>query len=231
MVEIISTTVTQTRIFGPDEIPFVQLQLSQSSELIQKQFAFANPGPMLPFEAPQVPTFQGGFMEVNGKDVVITQLRIEPQRIILVVAGSSISANMIYGRLAELLKKIDSREGKSGLVERLLSEETSTVVRLAFPITRMVREGAWEKFSSGLSERIESHGATVVSTPFSFRFRIRFTELPEKLSSHGIQLSNKSVVIEMRTQTSPEDCTFFVSSPNSTDAHKALLDFLEKSFS
>lgn len=232
MAEVISMNVVQTRIFGIDEIPFVQLRIPQLSEVIRQEFGFKEPEPSTPFDLMSmgVVNFQNGLIEVEGKPVVINQLGIEPVRIVLNVGATSNTASAIYARLKEVLKGLSGREDGAAPSELLLAEETTTVVKLRFPITKITEEGHLGVFASGLSEWIENHGARVIATPFSVRFQVRFIEIPETLASRNVQLSTKNVTIEMRAQTSPDDNVFFISSPCSTDKHLALIDFLERTF-
>lgn len=233
MKRITSMRVTQVRIFRQDDLPWAQIlsgalhpRLVQVLEL--KPVLPPQPAPGLPIGF-QVIFMAGQFKQAN-KIIVIEQLLFDERRIILTVVGNSQESNQAFDLLRELLAEIDPRQDKPAYEPLILSEETTTVAELDFGITRMLKGSQLEIFEKDLPRRVETLGAKALPFLSSIRFHIHYDELPESLKQHSITLLDKDVVIEWRQQTSLADNTFFISSPNSSDAHLELVRQLEKVF-
>jgi hypothetical protein len=226
-----SMRVTQVRIFRQDDLPWAQIlsgaihpRLAQVLEL--KPVLPPQPVPGLPVGL----IFMAGQFKLADKVIVVEHLLFDERRIILTVVGDSKESNKAFDLLRELLAEIDPRQDKSAYEPLILSEETTTVAELDFGITRMLKGSQLEIFEKDLPRRVETLGAKALPFLSSIRFHIHYDELPESLKQQSITLLDKDVVIEWRQQTSLADNTFFISSPNSSDAHLELIRQLEKAF-
>ncbi|MDY6968484.1 MAG: hypothetical protein SVR08_07520 [Spirochaetota bacterium] len=73
-----------------------------------------------------------------------------------------------------------------------------------------------------------NYDARISFIPYSVRFQISYNDIPEKLVKNKISISDKSVLIELREKTEPNDQIYFTVSPTGTETHLELLNTIEK---
>jgi hypothetical protein len=232
MKRIMSMRVTQIRIFRSDEIPFAQLQSGVASQKLAQALGlqlFAPPQPVPGLPIPQV-IYGTGQLKENEKITVIEQLAFDERRIVLMIAGDSRTCNKVFEVVRKIIIEIDQRQEKPAYEPLILSEETMTILKLDFPITKLLKDGSLETFGKDLTTRVENLGAKAQAFVSSVHFRIHYDDLPDLLKKQGISLLDKEVAIEWRQQSAVDDNIFFITSPNSSDDHLQLIQHLEELF-
>jgi len=222
-------SVTQVRIFAPDEIPISLIRTQGITESIRSRFQFRNvtdTQAVVPNDPRTTITFSAGQFERENEVFSIPSLSFEFRRILLTIEGTSEVAGTVFASIVDLLKTIDKRESIPEYVPLFWSEETSSVIRLGFPIARFLERSPLEEASSTLEKWIATSSIGARITPSAIRFRVEYDQLPEELRSRKIQLLDKEVRIEMRLNTAPEDGVYFLQTPTSSDFHLEIIEFL-----
>jgi hypothetical protein len=233
MNQLSSMNVAQIRLFRPDEIPLQILQLPVAVQEIRQAFGF---GQLPAIQYSGIPDFGGGIAYANGQfsfddsNYPIVLLQIEPRRIRIGASGSSRVVSSIFDRLREIMIKLDTRAEKPVYEPILLTDETTTVIRLDFPITRLFDSQDLRDLASGLESKVAHHGAEIKVVPSGIRFRVAFDQIPDSLRKYGASILDKDIRIELRSQTQVDDNVYFISSPNTSDAHLELVSYFEKTF-
>ena len=233
MKKISWISVTQVRLFRNDEIPLSLLQLPLIIQQSKVALGFTQDPIVQPAPSPDLP---GSIVFVNGQFVTdsavfaVPQLQIEPRRIRISISATSDIANLLFERLKQVMISVDTRSEKPTYDPLVLTEETGTAVNLDSTLRRLFLGDAGERLLAGLQATLESHGAVASIEPVGLRYHVRFSELPEALRKYGVTLLEKDIRIEVRNQTPAEDKNYFIVSPNSSDSHFALIDYLENTF-
>jgi hypothetical protein len=226
-------SVTQIRIFKAEEIPLAVVQMSSAANAIKDAFVFRQVTPLAPpltFDPAGAVQFTSGEISVEGVVVAVPQLIVETRRIILSVSSTSHIANRVFESLKIVLAGIDARDPKASYDPIMTTEETVSTVRLDFPILNLF-PASLADFSRGLTERLSAFGSKVHSYPSGIKFHVEYTDLPESLKAQNIFHLPKEVRIEVRNQTAPNDNVYYIQSPNPTDEHLELLDYISEVFS
>ena len=233
MGELIGIRVSQVRIFNPDELPFNYLTLDANIKRINKEFSFRQAMILSPQQTGDLlggVTFFGGIIVSNSGQSVIEQIIIESRRVIIAVAGDSKAADGVFGRLKELLKEFDQRQNKPPLESIVTTQDTTTIMRLPFPISKLFSTGSLGVFSKELDTRVEQPLAKARIFPSSIKFRVSYYDVPESFKAKNVELLDKEIVIEYRVGTAIEENTFFISSPSQSEIHLEMVAFLESTF-
>jgi hypothetical protein len=233
MKRLDSLHVVQLRLFRTDEISLSDLRLESSVQRIQRLFSFKQ---VLPVQPPLSADPQGAIAFISGeikqgeKSYEVEKLIIEPRRIIIAVASTSAVAQSVFDELKALILEVDQREAKPVYDPILMTEETTTVVHLDFPITSLFAGEAFSNLIAGFASRTANHGAKTRIVPSSLHFRVSYEDLPDSLKRSNISLLDKDIAIELRVHTAVEENAYFVTSPNSSDVHLGLIALLEDVF-
>jgi hypothetical protein len=233
MNKLLSLSVVQLRVFRVDEIPFSSLQLESSTQKIQKAFGFKQTGPINTLFIAEVAggiAFRAGEFPSGSTTTVVDQIIIEPRRILISVSGSSETADQVFAHLREVMREIDQRSERPALEPLVLTQETTTIMQLDFPITALVAGTPLEAFQTGVNSLIDSQGSRVRIYPSSIHFRVSYDDLPESLKASNITLADKDIGVEIRAGTAVQERTFFITSPNPSSKHIDLVSLFEKTF-
>jgi hypothetical protein len=233
MYQVAWLAVTQVRIFRAEEIPISLLQVESAAKAIRAAFSFRQFVPIAPPVSADPMgglSFGQGELKENGTSIGIQQLTIEPRRIILNVHSSSSNANKVFGRVIELLRQLDPRAEKPSYEPLLCTEQTVSTVKFGFPISKLFDSNPLLQFGKGLEEKIVGYAGRPKIVPSAVHYHVTYSDLPETLTSQNILQLAKDVRIEMRSQTALDDNTFFIQSPNPSDVHLRLVDYIEESF-
>jgi hypothetical protein len=233
MKRIDSLHVLQVRVFRTDEIPMSTVRLENSIHKTQTLFSFKQCLPLQPPLAadPQgAIAFMSGEFTFEGRTYEIDRLVIEPRRVLIGIAAPSTVASAAFEKLKTLIIEIDPRTPKPGYDPLVLTEETTTVVHLDFPITNLFADQRYTKFLAELPSMRNHSGAKTVVVPSSVHFRVSYRDLPEILAKNKVTLLDKDIAIELRVGTDVSENVYFITSPTSTDAHLVLISFIEDSF-
>jgi hypothetical protein len=188
-------------------------------------------------QPPAVPDPAGGIgfiscdLEQEASPISIEQVVIESRRITIAVNASSEHCIYVFTRLIELLREIDQRPLKPEFKPLIMTEETTTVVQLDFPITILFKASQVSAFSDKLGSIVNNYGAKAAIWPNGVKFRISYLNPPSILKANNIDLVDREIRIEQRVNTAVEENTYFIISPNSSDIHMKLIAKLEEIFS
>jgi hypothetical protein len=233
MGELIGIRVSQVRIFSPDELPFNHLRLDANIKRISKEFSFRQAmmlGPQQTGDLLGGVTFFGGTIISDSGQSVIEQIIIESRRVIIAVAGDSTAADSVFGRLKDLLKEFDQRQNKPLVEPIVTTQDTTTIMRLQFPISKIFSMGSLGAFTKELDTKVEQPLAKARIFPSSIKFRVSYYDIPESFKAKNVELLDKEIVIEYRVGTAIEENTYFISSPSRSDIHLEMVEFLEHTF-
>jgi hypothetical protein len=233
MKRLDSLHVVQIRLFRIDEIPLSDLRLESSVQRVQQAFSFKQSLPLQPplSADPQgAIAFMSGELKLGEKAYEVEKLIIESRRIIISVASTSATALSAFDTLKAIILKVDQREAKPAYDPVVMTEETTTVAHLDFPITSLFAGEAYNNLIAGFVSRIANYGAKTRIVPSSLHFRVTYEDLPASLKQSNISLSDKDIAIELRVNTGVEESAYFLTSPNSSDVHLGLIALLEDVF-
>ncbi len=223
--------VAQARIFRADELSPNLFRTDSAIQKIRTEFAFKQfaivPPPLTPDQQGGV-AFASGEFKVAAATYALESLVIESRRILMTIIGPSEIGNASFARLRDIAREIDQRLDKPDLVPLVLTEETTTVVQLDHPITRLATNGPLGKLLKGLPERTEGYGAKPRILPVAFQMRVTYDDLPTYLKDSNIALADSTISIELRAGTALGDNFYFVVSPNPSPKHLELIALLEK---
>lgn len=146
------------------------------------------------------------------------------------MASTSAVARSAFEKLKDLILEVDQREAKPAYDPLVMTEETTTVAHLEFPITSLFAGDACSSLVAGFASRTENHGAMTRIVPSSIRFRVSYEDLPESFRRNSISLLDKDIAIELRANTAIEENVYYMCSPNSSDVHLGLIALLEDIF-
>lgn len=233
MKRVDSLHIVQVRIFRNDEFFLSDLRLENSISEIKRRFSFKQ---ALPLESPASADPQGaiafmsGEVEDQDRAYEIERLIIESRRVIISAASSSSIATKFFEALRPVVIELDRREKKSAYEPLVMTEETTTVVHLDFPITSLFASEKFKGLMSGFTSLSSECGAKATIIPSSLHFRVSYRNLPEPLTKNNIALLDKDIAIELRVNTDVEENAYFITSPLSTDSHLKLISLIEDSF-
>ena len=110
-MEVIELRSTVVRIFPVDEIDIRAITNPAFSSNFAKDFNFP-PLQQPPLQGPTgVVFFQNGFLEIEGKKVIIDQITIDSRRIVVAVGGSSADARKVMDTVVSTAKAMETRGG------------------------------------------------------------------------------------------------------------------------
>jgi hypothetical protein len=233
MGELIAIRVSQVRIFGPDELPFNYLTLDANIKRINKEFNFRQAMTLSPQQTGDLlggVSFFGGTIVVDSVQSVIEQIVIESRRLIIAMAGDSKATDAVFERLRVLLKEFDQRQNKPPLDPIVTTQDTTTIMRLAFPISKLFSTGSLGAFSKELDKKVEQPLAKTRIFPSSIKFRVSYYDVPDSFKAKNVELLDKEIAIEYRVGTAIDENTYFISSPSRSEIHFEMIALLENTF-
>ncbi len=227
MKEISELKLKQYRIFAADTLPFVALNTEIGQSLLTKLFSFRSSG-----KDPQTADwfFEGGTLSKdNDRIIVIETLQLNERRIVIEIVGNTADADYVYSAVKKALSHSLFGEGDRWKQAEpvVLTHETSCVVTLDFDWSSLLAPGL-SKLSEIMRAAASHEFAFAKTRGLSLRFRVAFTPLDERVTQHGVVLTDKLFVIEPRQDTPPTDRRYFTASPTETETHIKLLSQLEQ---
>lgn len=231
MGEIHFIRVVQVRILKPDELPFHLMSLQGISNAIKNKFNFKQliPNEVQLMQGIQITSvsYNVGECLIDDELILIDSLRIEPRKITIAATADSSKVTRIYDSLIATIMEISGQYKTPDLSPLLLTEETTTVVKLSKPITNFFEQSKIENFALAVRPQIQNYSANISIQPVSIKYKISYDDLPENLAINKIGLLEKEVVIEVRSQSQINDNLYFIQSPNSSEEHFKILDLFE----
>jgi len=231
MANVRYLSVTQVRIFESEVLPAGFARMPIASSTLQQKFMFQQTtpaGPPISLDPSGALLLNNGEHEYQGRHYAVPQLLLESRRIVLIYLGPSAAANAMIDEVIEIVKAIDQFGKDKNYAPLILTEETSTVVKFDVPFAKLFSSGLIGTLQKNLDRYIDSPSAKVNLIPNSVKIRVSYTNIDDRLIKNGIQINDKELQIELRNQTDPAEGIFFIKSPNSSDKHNELVEYLEK---
>ncbi|WP_319560352.1 hypothetical protein [Marispirochaeta sp.] len=228
MKDIKSLQSTLIMIFPADDIHLPSIKRKDSVKLFNDKYNLElNKVPeSLPFPQNNI-LFRNGEYKHEGKLFIINEIIIEERRLIIRSLGPSEVIDDFFSQFRKDLKALDIRDNKGDYAPLLSTYETICVCQLDLDFHHMFNE-KFNNYLKDIETNLPTYAAKMSLVPFSFRVRIDYHDLPEKLRKERITLADKFLTIEQREKTDPADKIYFTASPTETSTHFALIDKLEK---
>jgi hypothetical protein len=182
MKDLASLVVRQFRVFEPDVIPAAALLTGPGREVFRAQFNFREI--VIPENAPGDLHFAGGMLITPGNDnpIIINYAQINPQRIILDVAGDTATTYIIYEAISAAIAQLDPRSRLRESEPLLLTHETQCVARLSIKWQDLVSDRLAHFLESESVVNIKSGPAASRIASMTLRFVIQFDPFRQKAS-------------------------------------------------
>lgn len=234
MKDVTELTVTETRLFKSDVIPFSTLITASNIQTISSSFIFRTIE-LVEDENRNVAAIHmktGEFRHID-KIFPIEILIIEPRRIIFKIKGDSDIAERFYQAIFQSLSKIDPHGQFKQSKPLIKSTETSCIVTLDF----LYRDIFSKKMNDFIDKKAYNACSTEISSiadiqilPKNLAFSVHYDLKDKSLRENNVMISPKSLIIEPRVGVSLKEKRFFTASPTDSNTHLKLISELEKSF-
>lgn len=231
MKKIRRLKTTQIMIFQADDIDIVSIRRKSSIKKLQSLFSlnFMQLPENLPVQVQPQLIFQNGEFKLNDKIYDIEQLVIEDRKIIINIYAEYEISNAFFDDIKNLFISFESRDQPGDYNPIITTYETLCVSNLNIEFENFFKKDDTQKIESIISEK-DSHGASIKLYPTSFKFKIKYDDIPDDLKGNNISINDKQLIVELRDMTNPKDKIFYTFSPTRSDVHLKLLDTLEKLF-
>jgi hypothetical protein len=228
MKEIKYLKTTQAMVFPSDDIYFYGLNSEPAIQKILSAYSLSRVPlpPQFPIQLPQL-IFQNGIFANDKNTYIIEQLSIDDRKIIINILSSSDISDLFFKELKKLLMSLDLRDDKGSYEPLVRTYETTCILKLDIKLNRLISNVKLNEIEE-LIATTHNYGAKISFIPFSVRFQISYNDIPEKLVKNKISISDKSLLIELRDKTDPDDQIYFTVSPTDTETHLELLKTIEK---
>ncbi len=222
-MEIRDLRTTSITLFAIDELDFRSLNLERTLVAIKNQFNFStinrNNG---------VLNFNNGFIQYKDIQVVIDVFRIEQRKIVLTTGSNSDTNNDIFNLILKFLNTFETRVKHQWQYIHMFFESIC-VVKLNKPLSAFISKT--DNSNEKLQAIIKNHSAeefSIIVNPISIKYQISYLGTVEKFNLNRIQITEKQVVIEVRSQTDYLQNIYFISAPLNTTGILALITEIEK---
>lgn len=231
MRDVTDLKVTQIRLFPADTIPFGVMLLQTNVKAVVDAFGFSS-STTVPASGDNPPAleFAGGSLGVDGREVLVEAIRIEPRRIVTTAFAASRECDQVYAYMKGVLEGLDPVGGFAGAEPSTLVQETACTATLDVPFDAFFAD-AVRRFSADLPRSLSTPFARVISRHARFAIEVRYMLTDESLILQGITLNPKAVIIEPRAGTAPESSRYFTASPTDSETHLRLVQELESALS
>lgn len=230
MKDVADITVTQVRVYEPDNLPFQTLRLPSNLRSFAKSYRFS--GVAIDPLGLQL-TLANGMVEVEARAIHVLNLILEPRRMVIQIQGRSVEASAAADSFSAELKKLAPDPNKENLLQPILiNDETACVATLEINFSDL--------FAPPLKALVEGEAKRMLSDKYvsaksiSFKnlsFEVRYESADSSLEEHEVGVVSKALTIEPRLGASLKERRFFVSSPTDSETHLALMGILESEIS
>ena len=215
--------------FGPDDLRLTVLSVSEVSQQIQQFFSFqvVQIGTPLQTFGPIPNTMPPGLAFDYGTtqtpDNVPTPMRflhVEPQRIVVDVAGPSSAIDWTFEQLRFILTEARAPDGAPAIGEPVSVREYSEIsIRYGFGFEEMIGGPLLDLAGGAFGE---------TTTPLGIKFKAVDPEVGVRPAEVGSMSFSQGNLIELRAGTRPDDNTFFSAAELPTDRHLSWLQALDQ---
>jgi hypothetical protein len=236
MKNITDLRVTQIRVFAPDIIPMRQLMTETVFLKVKDRFKFAVAQPSIQQISPdslvgsETLGFAFGEFLDDKNRVVIDNITIEPRKIGMRVSGTSTQADKVYDVLKTLISDFDQDKKFVKSKPIVKTDESSCSATLNIDLYDYLSGAAQSFLKNTLPKFTSWEQADSLVMPPRVGVKINYQIKDKSITDHGISLSPKEFVIEVRVGTPVEEQRFFTSSPTDTETHLKLLKEFETLF-
>lgn len=223
MKEVKLLHTAQIRLFPQDAIPLSKLIMEKHRDSIKSLYSFQTLEPLVRGDLTTGVSFNNG--TYGAESVVIEAVTIEGRRIVVRVLGSSEVANAVYEGVAKKLEELN--DGRR-INELLCTHETASSIVLDVPFERIFSSAFLTFLNKSASKYTTNKWSRNLILPDTLKFSVRYMLTDEMLIKNHITLAPKELVIEPRSQSSPEERLYWIASPMDTETHFKLIEDLEK---
>jgi hypothetical protein len=226
--EVIDLVVTQVRVFAVDAIPIRLIGAKSCIEKVKSDFRIDEVVHSAPALGSNSIVFVRGEIKDKKSTLIINRISIEPRKIILEVAGTSIECAQIYSQLVksmEVATGIDLTKLGSPIV---LAETTQCVVKLDFGFDSLLNGSFGEFIYDKVVKAASSDVAKASIRPILAEFEVSYNVKSKPLIDNQVTLVPKRITIGPRVGAPLKERWFFISSPFDSDTHLKLVQDLEK---
>lgn len=227
MAKIKELDVTQIRIFKADELPADAMKSINMINSINSRYQFQSINP----PTSGIVSYLNGIFKYKDLNYTIGKLVIEQRRILFNISGASEVADAFYEEIIPMIIASDHFSDSKQYVPIIKTEETTTIVEMSFPFSRLIADPKLANFNEQLTNLFLTHDCRLKIAPSGLKFKISYSDVPEKYLANSIQIGDKELTIEQRVNTPEEDHIFYIKSPSPSTEHLKLVETLEKLFS
>ena len=230
MREIVDLKVTQVRLYPIDVLPLTLLLVEKNLAPFRESLRFKSASAREAKPERAIIEFLGGEFEHQGKAHLVDRLTIESQRVTLVLYGTSATADAFYEEVRKIVAAADPEVGfpKSGPYVKV--DETSCIVTLDVDFRKLFAPALVKFLEKTVRTRTSTDFASSDVLPARFSARVAYELVNPDLRKAGIRLVDKTLTIEPRVTTRPEERRYYTLSPTDSETHLALLREFEKAF-
>jgi len=215
-------TVSQTRIYSADTIAVATLTTKGVADRLKEQFSFQNQA-ILPSGQGPIVVFAAGAFTEQGSTYPISALQLGARHVGLQIEARSDVADRFFTALAVLLG--DVLPSKPDLTKSIhKTENTTSVTDLDFGLDMLLSPGFREFLEQRAVEAFRQPDHRVILHPVQLAVQVSWVPAAEPSL---VKLTEKSLRLEVRQGTRPEERVFFVSCPTDSATHDELLLALE----
>jgi hypothetical protein len=216
------------RIYDADIVPFRLLRTKVGTDYFTQQFQFKETGA----EGIELVFMAGSHAFTEAVVVPINMVSVNDRRIILDVEGSAATADAVLTEVQACLSPMVIPEPKQlGDHALITAHETQCAVKMEFGWSDLLADAFADFLVGQASEEFGARAGADASArvlTMNLRFHIAFATQDASLADHGIELSDKVLIIEPRKNTPLSERIFFTASPLDATAHLDLLRALEQ---
>lgn len=225
MNNISDIQVKQIRIFKVNQIPYLNLSTFTSINDIIASFNFAIDTKFL-----EGLRFVTGEYKIKGKNLMLMELTIQPQKIYFSINSNSEDADLFYKALSELISKYDYDKAFRFDSYLVKTEETCCVADLDIRHEKIFSKEFLNYTKENISKTISNRDTSAFLDSFTLRFIYRFNIANTTIKKYGVTFSDKHFILEPRHGSTLEDLKYYTVSPTDSATHLRLLRSIENKF-
>lgn len=223
--------ITQLRstilmIFQTDDISLSSLVRIEAFNHLNRLFKLQLVQQVDPFLTTQF-KFRSGEFLYEDEIYLIDEISIDARRLIIRMNAPTEILDIFFNIFREELKKLDVRKSKVELIPQIITFETNCVCKLNFDLIMFFGGKKVGPLFDNIKSKIPAYDAKLSFIPGSIKFKIDYFSLPAKTRKNNITLTEKSLTIEYRDNTNPEERIYYSSSPTRSETHLEILNELE----